>query len=82
MSDTRFYLYFPGRRDADAVAERLRARGLDVTVREGADDVSWLALARGDVADEELDELEEVMQELAAEHGGEYDGYERAVRRR
>jgi hypothetical protein len=82
VSDASFYLYFPQRADADAAADELRARGFQVTVREGADDISWLALARGDAADGELGEIEDAMEELAAEHGGEYDGYERAVARR
>jgi hypothetical protein len=72
-----FYLYFPEERDARSAGARLEAAGYAVEVRPGADDGDWLALAERDLADDEsLDEVEEVLERLAAELGGEYDGHE------
>jgi hypothetical protein len=78
---TSFYLYFSRREDAEAAGERLRADGFSVTVRLGADDESWLALAEADLSDDEFERAQGVMSSLAEELGGEYDGYERAVPR-
>jgi hypothetical protein len=79
LVNASFYLYFKEQTEAEQAGARLRGDGYDVTVREGADDISWLALAGADIREADLDGAEEAMSALAAELGGEYDGYERAV---
>ena len=76
--DAQFYLYFPSENGARDAAARLNQQGYGVTVRPGADDINWLALASRSLADDtELDEAEEALEQLASNLGGEYDGYER-----
>ena len=74
-----FYLYFPESRDAQAAGETLRGDGYAVDIRPSADEVNWLVLAEGEREPDALDDLEQAMSALAAEHDGEYDGYERAI---
>ena len=74
-----FYLYFPTREASESAADALRNEGYEVVTRLGADEVNWLALARRDVSEGALDSAEARMEELAAAHGGEYDGLECAV---
>jgi hypothetical protein len=50
-----FYLYFKERTEAERAGARLRDDGYGVTVREGADDVSWLALAGAEIGEADLD---------------------------
>jgi hypothetical protein len=77
----RHYLYFPRKRDAESAGEQLRARGYSVEVLKGADGESWLALAKkaAPQTGEEMDELRDQMEALAAQFNGEYDGWEAAV---
>jgi hypothetical protein len=65
LVNASLYLYFPQRADAEEAAARLRDDGYDVTVRDGADDVNWLALASCDMAPENLDRVEQRMFALA-----------------
>ena len=75
------YLYFPTEEAARTAAEQLRSDGFTVTVRRGADNVNWLALASqmSVVSDETLDELNEQLAALADSLGGEYDGWQAAA---
>ena len=43
-TDVRWYVYLPERASAETFAEKARAGGWTVAVREGADGTSWLAL--------------------------------------
>jgi hypothetical protein len=77
----KHYLYFPEKPSAEEAAERLRNRGFSVEVRKGADGDNWLALATKapPKTGDEMDELRVEMEALAAQFGGEYDGWEAAV---
>jgi len=74
---TNFYLYFADEATAEAAGSRLRQRGYEVAVRLGANDENWLALASRTVGDDDLDEAEEELVELAESLGGELDGFDR-----
>ncbi|HWX56193.1 MAG TPA: ribonuclease E inhibitor RraB [Verrucomicrobiae bacterium] len=74
------YFYFPTQSAADEAAKPLLARGWSVTVKPGADGTDWLALATQPArGDEEMWPLWEELTELAAEFGGNYDGFERPL---
>jgi Regulator of ribonuclease activity B len=75
------YLYFKTLTDAESVREELRERGYRVEVRKGADGDNWLALAKGErpKTREEMDKLRNEMESLAAQHSGDYDGWEIAA---
>lgn len=67
------YLYFPAHAAACKARDRLQLRGFSTEVRRAAVGADWLVLARGtDEAGAPDDELTR----LAAELGGEYDGWE------
>ena len=78
--DTIFYLYFPSEDATAPVAEVLQGLGFSVDVREplkgGAD---WAVVAQRDdlaLIPDFLRTTVDVCEELAAKHGGEYDGWE------
>lgn len=77
----KHYLYFPKKPIAEEAGERLRSRGFSVEVRKGASGKDWLALATKvpPKTGEQMDELRDEMEALAAQFGGEYDGWEAAV---
>jgi len=77
----RHYLYFPKEADARKAGEVLQTRGFSVEVRLGADRENWLALATKTPPKNEasMDGLRDDMETLAAELGGEYDGWELAT---
>jgi hypothetical protein len=77
----KHYLYFPKKPNAEEAGERLRSRGFSVEVRKGADGENWLALATKAPPKngEQMDELRDEMEALAAQFGGEYDGWEAAI---
>ena len=83
-----YYLYFPSEEAARRAAQRLTAEGYGAEVRDASDAGAsnpWLTFAAAHLpeSDDELDldDVEEHLEALAAEEGGEYDGYERDVRR-
>lgn len=78
MDRIRHFFYFSKKSDAEAVAQELRGREYSVTVREGGDGWNWLALAAKDIPvdGEDMHELHDEMEFLAAQFGGEYDGWE------
>lgn len=75
------YVYFPAKRSASLAAEALRRHGFEVEERLGADGVNWLALARHRIvpSEESIGAARETVERVAAEHGGEYDGWEAEV---
>jgi hypothetical protein len=77
----RHYLYFPKRPNAEEAGEWLRNRGFSVEVQKNAGGETWLALAAKipPKTSEELDDLRNEMESLAAQFGGEYDGWEAAA---
>jgi Regulator of ribonuclease activity B len=77
----KHYLYFPKKPNAEEAGERLRSRGFSVEVRKGAKGEDWLALATKapPKTGEQMDELRDEMEALAAQFGGEYDGWEAAI---
>jgi len=77
----KHYLYFPKEPNAQGAGELLRSRGFSVEVRKGASGEDWLAVATkaGPKTSEQMDELRDEMEALAAQFGGEYDGWEAAT---
>jgi hypothetical protein len=77
----KHYLYFPKKPNAEDAGERLRSRGFSVEVRKGVDGGNWLVLATkaSPKTGEEMDERRDELEALAAQFGGEYDGWEAAV---
>ena len=77
----RHYLYFPEKRCAEKAGQRLKNRGFSVEIRRGADGENWLALATSTPpkTGEQMEELRNDMEALAAEFNGEYDGWESAI---
>jgi len=78
------YLYLPNELSGKTVAQQLRESGLDVEDRLGADGISWLVLARVRMVptEEAIGELRTSFEAIAAEHNGEYDGWEVEVQTR
>jgi hypothetical protein len=77
----RHYLYFPKKPAARKAEERHRGSGFAVEIRKGADGKNWLALATRTPPQtgEEMDQVRNEMEALAAELNGEYDGWELPV---
>jgi hypothetical protein len=76
-----FYLYFPSEDAAREAASVLRGRGFMTKVREGADEVSWLCLARVKTVPDMavLREMGVLFENLVASFSGEFDGWESNV---
>ena len=68
----RHFLYFPSKQDAERAGERLRSRGFSVEIRKSASQ-EWFTLG---TKDSEGEQAREELEALAAEFGGEYDGWE------
>ncbi len=75
------YLYFATKTNAEEAGEQLRRRGFSVQVRLAANGERWLILATKapPKTGEEMDELRDEMEALAAQFGGEYDGWGAAI---
>lgn len=76
------YSYFGDEAVAEAAAASMREARYDVRVEpSAAGDGKWLALATGErVVDETtVDVARAWFEQLAEEHGGEYDGWEAAA---
>ncbi|HLJ26019.1 MAG TPA: ribonuclease E inhibitor RraB [Candidatus Angelobacter sp.] len=74
----RHFLYFSKRRNAQEAGEQLHNRGFSVEVGKNSDGEQWALVATKDApkTGEEMDELREEMEGLAAQFGGDYDGWE------
>jgi len=73
------FFYFPRKADAEKLGERLSNGGFTVEIQTGADG-NWLLLAT--TLSEHQEQTEDDfhrMEELAAEFGGEYDGFEEVL---
>jgi hypothetical protein len=81
VTEVNFYLYFSSRAAAAAAALDASTPPLTATVREGADDVTWLCYVTGQMIpnEDEIHAASERLADLARRHGGEYDGWEAAV---
>jgi hypothetical protein len=77
----KHYLYFAKKANAEEAGEQLRHRGFSVEVRKSASGEDWLILATKapPKTGEQIDELRDEMEALAAQFGGEYDGWEAAI---
>jgi hypothetical protein len=75
------YLYFRTLADAKQAGEHLCNHGFRVDVRDGANGEKWLVLAKGErpKSEDEMDQLRNEMESLAAQHKGDYDGWEMAA---
>lgn len=74
----RHFLYFTRKKDAEGAGELLRSRGFSVEVRKNAGGENWLAKATTapPKSGEQMEELRDVMEGLAAQFSGDYDGWE------
>ncbi|MDB4889980.1 MAG: hypothetical protein JWL61_1835 [Gemmatimonadetes bacterium] len=81
VTEVNFYLYFNTRAAADAAALDASMPPLEATVREGADETSWLCYVTGQMIPSEhaIHAASERFAEVARRRGGEYDGWEAAV---
>jgi len=78
----RHFFYFPKKRTAQGVSEQLRNRGFSVKVDRHPDGEQWAVIATRDPPPEtaeEMDELRDEMEGLAAQFGGDYDGWEASM---
>jgi hypothetical protein len=77
--ECRHYLYLPGELGARAVAQSLLADGWDAEVEDTS--VGWLVTATTwtRLTEEVVRTTRTRLQSLAADHGGEYDGWEAAA---
>ncbi|WP_157231951.1 ribonuclease E inhibitor RraB [Hyalangium minutum] len=77
----RHYLYFPQATVGRSVAAELRRRGFTVESRQGADEKNWLVLVEHLLSPGggEAISIREELEHLAAEHAGEYDGFETSL---
>jgi hypothetical protein len=79
--DTSFYFYFPRIEAADRVAELLRREQFAVTVSRAAVGQDWLVFAERPMEPQvEVEALRPRFEALAKAEGGEYDGWEVAIR--
>lgn len=77
--ECRHYLYVPGEPGARAIARSLNADGWDAEVEEVHD--TWLVTASTTMGlnDDVVRDTRIRLEELATDHGGEYDGWEAAA---
>jgi regulator of RNase E activity RraB len=71
------FLYFPSGESAHAAAWRLPSQGYSVRVEDRRDFNKWALLANieSDVTAETITSQRSFLTTVAAEHGGEYDGW-------
>lgn len=76
----RHYLYFPKRSSATQAARRLRSPTITATVQRSGGEPTWLLLVMVPVTtDEDAERMQDRLDQIAAELGGEYDGWETPV---
>ncbi|HXE35194.1 MAG TPA: ribonuclease E inhibitor RraB [Verrucomicrobiae bacterium] len=81
LKQLQHYLYFREKSNAEKAAIWFRSLGFSVEVRRSADDENWLALVKHEPPpnDDEMGRLRAEVESLAAQLGGEYDGWELRV---
>jgi len=72
------YIYFSSETDADPANQLLRSEGYSIELRPSATGEGWLSLVKHTIipTSEAITSVREHLSELAAAHGGEYDGWE------
>jgi len=77
----RFYLYVPSEEAAGSVEEVLRGKGFTVEIKRPPSGSDWLCLAGKSMVPDHaaLRAVRAELDELAARHAGEYDGWETQV---
>jgi hypothetical protein len=73
-----FYIYFSDEGRSEPLTSALMHKGFRIESRSSEED-GWLVLAIKRAHAFELPFLESSLEHLAAEYGGDYDGYSRAV---
>lgn len=81
--DVDFFLYFPGRENAEQAAEPLKADGFAVDVKPAATGDLWLCEAKRTIVPDlqVVISFRDYLTVIAARFGGEYDGWGSPVRR-
>lgn len=72
MQEVEHFIYFPSDRAARRAAEELSTAGFDAETRRPPDESNWPVVVRGA---EDPSEAQTELKRLAAELGGEYDGW-------
>jgi len=77
----KHYLYFANKANAEEVGEKLRSRDFSVQVRKAAGEEDWFVFATKAPLKtvEQMEELRDEMEALAAQFDGEYDGWEAEI---
>jgi regulator of RNase E activity RraB len=80
-TEVNFYLYFQDRAAAESAAVHAGEGPLVATVRQAADDSTWLCFVSGQMVPAEalIHAHAARLLSLATAHGGEYDGWEAAI---
>jgi len=75
------YLYFPSKVAAQRVAKIFGDQGFTVEYRLGADGINWLVLAKHQIVPTiaAVINVRALCERIAANHGGEYDGWEAEI---
>jgi hypothetical protein len=78
MHSVEHYLYFPSEEAARSAAAAIHERGFDASHRLGALGDAWLVLVKSQIIPTEsrIAELRAMFEQIAADNGGEYDGWE------
>ncbi len=78
------FIYLPHQEAAYSTADSLSRQNFLTETRMSADGVNWLVLVKHEAipSEELLASMRQFLELLAAEVGGEYDGWEAAVHRR
>ena len=82
-TEVNYYLYFHDRNAADSAAAHAGAGPLVATVRRAGDDSAWLCFVSGTMVPSEAAIRAHTVRlvEIARKYGGEYDGWEAALRK-
>ena len=71
-----FYLYFPKAQSLEGVMAALGNEGFQVELLPASDDASKLLLAKRGIDSRGVEHLEELLERVAKDNGGDYDGWE------
>jgi hypothetical protein len=83
LHPVRHFIYTPTREAARTIAEELKQRGFQAKEHLSGKEAGWLVLARHEIAPtaKTLLAIRSAMEALAADIGGQYDGWEVEIRR-